>query len=76
ASQIVKERDHLLEISRTLVIDDANTTQIELIVSGGRTDALLVAEDGDARDTLTRRFGSRNHGAGIIPFRQNDVLRP
>ncbi len=33
AAQVVKERGHLLEISRTLVIDDRDATQIEAIIS-------------------------------------------
>ena len=72
----MKQRNHLVEIGRTLVIDDRDAAEIESIVSSDPADRFLIAEYGDARDALARSFGSRNHRAWIISFRQNDVLRP
>jgi hypothetical protein len=58
------------------VIDDRETTEIETVVAGNRADCLLIAENCDTRESLAGGFGGGDHRAWIIPFGQNDVLRP
>lgn len=74
--QLVKERNHLVEIIGALVIDNRDATKIEAIVSRGRADLFIVAQQRNAGDAAAGRIGSGGDRARIVTFGQDDVLRP
>jgi hypothetical protein len=72
----VKERNHTIEISGTTVIDNRHATKIQTIIASDSTNRFLFAEHGYPCNALTGCFGGGDHCAWIIPFGQDDVLRP
>ncbi len=76
AAQVVKERNHLVEIIGALVIDNRDAAQIQTIVPRGCADLFVVAHHRDARDAASGRIRGGGDRARIVAFRQDDVLRP
>jgi hypothetical protein len=66
---------HLLKIRSALVIDYIDAVKIRAFSFGRFSNRRFIAEQGNARNVSTRAYCSRDHGAGIVAFRQNDMLR-
>jgi hypothetical protein len=71
----LEERDHLLEVRRTAMVDNRHTAEVQIIFARGRANLFFVAEERDACETLRRAVSGGRDRAWIIPFGKNDVLR-
>jgi hypothetical protein len=74
-AQVVKKRDHLVEVGRTAVIDDIDAAQIQTVFLRGGTNQRFVTQQRDARQTLAHAVGRGDDGARVISFGKYDVLR-
>ncbi len=75
-AQVVKKRNHLVEIAGSLVIDDRYATEIETVISRDAADGFIISQHGNTRDTPARSFSRSDNGARIVSLGKHDVLRP
>lgn len=57
------------------MIDDYDTAEIEIVLTRGGPDHILIAQQRDPRQALIDAMSGRDDGAGIVTFGENDVLR-
>ena len=67
-AQFVKCRHHLLEISSPLVIDNCNAAKIGAFAFSSFADVAFISQQRDSRDSFLNACGSRDDGAGVVPF--------